>query len=310
MRIAVIDCGTNTFNLLVVDIINQSFENVHSSKIPVKLGEGGINNGFINEVPFQRGIDALLSFKNQISKMEVNVIHAFATSAIRDAKNGMQFKDEALLKTGISISIIDGNKEADLIYEGNKRAVSLTDQASLIMDIGGGSTEFIIGTKEKILWKKSYRLGAARLLDKFKPANPITKDEISNIDNYLASELKDLMEAVIKYQPIELVGSSGAFDSVIELIHGQLRGERFIKSKTEYVVDLDNYLKIANTIIASTIEERRTLKGLVEMRVDMIVISCLLINFVLTKFNLKKMRVSTYSLKEGALNEIIKNLNR
>jgi len=307
MRIAVIDCGTNTFNLLVVDVNNQSFENIHTSKIPVKLGEGGINNGCINAVPFQRGIDALISFKNQIDKIQVNTIHAFATSAIRDAKNGMQFKEEALLKTGITINIIDGNKEADYIYEGNKRAVSLTTNPSLIMDIGGGSTEFIIGTRDKILWKKSYRLGAARLLDKFKPSNPIAQTEIATINNYLAEELKDMIAAVKEFEPKELIGSSGAFDSVIELIHGQYRGERFIKAKTEYVVDLANYFKIADTIIASTIEERRTLKGLVEMRVDMIVISCLLINFVLETLDIKEMRVSTYSLKEGALHEIIQN---
>ena len=307
MRIAVIDCGTNTFNLLIVDVKNQSFENIHSSKIPVKLGEGGINNGCINEVPFQRGIDALISFKNQTEKMKVNGIHAFATSAIRDAKNGIQFKEEALLKTGICISIIDGNKEADYIYEGNKRAVNLTANPSLIMDIGGGSTEFIIGTRDKILWKKSYRLGGARLLDRFKPNNPISLGEILVLNNYLNEQLEDLIIAVKEFGPNELVGSSGAFDSVVELIHGQLRGERFIKSKTEYEVDLDNYFNIAKTIISSTIEERRTLKGLVEMRVDMIVISCLLINFVLETLNIKEMRISTYSLKEGALSEIIQN---
>lgn len=307
MRIAVIDCGTNTFNLMVVEIKNQSFENIYSSKIPVKLGEGGINNGCINEVPFQRGIDALTTFKNHIIKLNVNSVHAFATSAIRDAINGIKFKEEALLKTGISITIIDGNKEAEYIYEGNKRAVSLSQSPSLIMDIGGGSTEFIIGNTDKILWKKSYQLGAARLLDKFKPSNPITQNEITAISNFLKEELAELIAAYKAHQPKELIGSSGAFDSIIELIHGQLRGERFMKEKTEYVVDLSNYFKIASTIVASTIEERRTLKGLVEMRVDMIVISCLLINFVLKTLDIKEMRVSTYSLKEGALSEIIKN---
>lgn len=305
MRIAVIDCGTNTFNLLVVDLERTSFTNVYSSKIPVKLGEGGINQSIINETPFQRGIEALKTFKTKLNTLNVNHIHAFATSAIRDASNGVKFKDKVLQTSGIDIHIIDGNKEADLIYKGNRLAVELTDTASLIMDIGGGSTEFIIGNKEKILWKKSYRLGAARLLERFKPSDPITKSEIEEFNNYLIEQLVELKDAVEKYHPLELVGSSGAFDSVAEMIHSQLNGEPFVKVKTEYEISLENYHHISEKVIASTIAERRAMKGLVEMRVDMMVVSCLLINFIMTTFKLNKIRVSTYSLKEGALCEIM-----
>lgn len=308
MRIAVIDCGTNTFNLLVVEIQNSSFKRIHTSKIPVKLGEGGINNKVIHATPFKRGVDALIKFKNELNKLNVQHIHAFATSAIRDAVNGIDFKNEVLIQSGININIIDGNKEAELIYEGNKLAMDLGKGPSLIMDIGGGSTEFIIGNKEHILWKKSYRLGAARMLEKFNPSDPITEAEIEQINSYLDSELNDLKTMITKYKPIELIGSSGAFDSVVEMIHGQLAGEKFEKEKTEYEVDLKNYTKIAEMVIQSTLAQRKIMKGLVEMRVDMMVVSCLLINFTLQTFNLNKMRVSTYSLKEGALHEIIENI--
>jgi exopolyphosphatase/guanosine-5'-triphosphate,3'-diphosphate pyrophosphatase len=307
MRIAVIDCGTNTFNLLVVEFNNSSFKRIHTSKIPVKLGEGGINQKMINPIPFQRGVDALIKFKNELNKLEVKHIHAFATSAIRDAENGINFKEAVLLQSGIEITIIDGNKEAELIYKGNKLAMDLGNGPSLIMDIGGGSTEFIIGNKHEILWKKSYRLGAARLLEKFKPSDPITEKEIQEINSYLNTELKDLTESIAKYKPVELIGSSGAFDSVVEMIHGQLAGEKFEKEKTEYNVDLNNYYKIAGMVIQSTLAQRKIIKGLIEMRVDMMVVSCLLINFTLQTFNLNKMRVSTYSLKEGALHEIIES---
>ncbi len=170
MRIAVIDCGTNTFNLLVVELQNASFKRIYTSKIPVKLGEGGINNKVIHKIPFKRGVDALVKFKNELNKLAVVEIYAFATSAIRDAENGIDFKKEVLIQSGIEINIIDGNKEAELIYKGNKLAMDLGTGPSLIMDIGGGSTEFIIGNKEHILWKKSYRLGAARMLEKFNPS--------------------------------------------------------------------------------------------------------------------------------------------
>ncbi len=309
MRIAVIDCGTNTFNLLVVDLKKTSFESVHSSKIPVKLGEGGINNSYINAMPFQRGVDALISFKKQINSLNVSQTHAYATSAIRDAKNGIEFKDKVFKESGINLNIIDGNKEADLIYKGNKLAVHLTNSPSLIMDIGGGSTEFIIGNDKEIFWKKSYRLGAARLLEKFKPSDPIISDEINQINTYLLEQLSELTEAVQKYKPCELIGSSGAFDSVVEMIQSELNGEPFIKTKTEYIVENKDYYHISENVIVSTLQQRRNMKGLVEMRVDMIVVSCLLINFVLKNCRINNMRVSTYSLKEGALQEIMQNNN-
>ncbi|MDZ4666212.1 MAG: phosphatase [Bacteroidota bacterium] len=307
MRIAVIDCGTNTFNLLVVELKNSSFTRVHTSKIPVKLGEGGINNKVIQEIPFKRGVDALIKFKKELDKLSVEEVYAFATSAIRDAENGIDFKNEVLNQCGIEINIIDGNKEAELIYKGNKLAMDLGNRPSLIMDIGGGSTEFIIGNKEHILWKKSYRLGAARMLEKFKPSDPITEKEAQEIYSYLNEELSEIKPLIDQFKPVELIGSSGAFDSVVEMIHGQLAGEKFEKEKTEYIVDLNNYHKIAEMVIQSTLAQRKIIKGLVEMRVDMMVVSCLLINFTLQTFNLQKMRVSTYSLKEGALQEIIEN---
>ncbi len=307
MRAAVIDCGTNTFNLLIVDINGTQFNQVFSLKIPVKLGENGINSGIIAEKPFIRGIEAMKVFSEKLRDNNVQKVFAFATSAVRDAKNGILFKDEIFKETGIEIKIIDGNKEADLIYNGNKLAVSLKQTPSLIMDIGGGSTEFIIGNKNGILWKHSYRLGAARLLEKFNPSNPITINEINTINDYLTKELHDLIFAVNEYKPDELIGSSGAFDSVVEMIQVNIKHLPFLNNTTEFPVLLPDYLHISEIINKSTIEERRAMKGLVEMRVDMMVISCLLIDFIFKNFNLKNFRVSTYSLKEGALFEIIHN---
>lgn len=307
MRAAVIDCGTNTFNLLIVDITGMQFKHVFSLKIPVKLGEKGINNGIIAEKPFNRGVEAMRSFSEKLKDNQVQKVYAFATSAVRDAKNGNLFKEEIKKITGIDIRIIDGNKEADLIFKGNKLAVPLKETPSLIMDIGGGSTEFIIGNNNGVLWKHSYRLGAARLLEKFNPSNPITTTEIELINGYLTAELHELFSAVQEFNPDELIGSSGAFDSVVEMIQVNIKNQTFLNNKTEFNVLLPDYLKISEIIKKSTIEERRAMKGLVEMRVDMMVISCLLIDFALENFNLKNFRVSTYSLKEGALFDVIHN---
>ncbi len=302
MKVAVIDLGTNTFNLLIAekDVLG-GFKKISSNRIPVKLGEGSINKGFISEIPFNRGIEALKQFSVIIKEKKAEKVYAFATSAIRSARNGKEFISSAKNQTGIDVEIIDGNREAELIYFGNRKAVKLSDSSSLIMDIGGGSTEFVIATASTILWKQSFLLGAARIIEKINPSDPITKNEISALNTYLKTELQPLFEAAKKFPPSELIGSSGAFDSIVDMMAGEYNTELLSETKTEYPVNLSDYFPLSEKIIASTLKERASIKGLIEMRVDMIVISCLLVNFILKELHLSKLRVSTYSLKEGVL---------
>src|SRR5262245_52307476 len=125
MRIAVIDLGTNTFNLLIADIGAKGHGKVVSDRIPVKLGEGTINSGYISPGPFQRGINALSHYKELIDLHKVDIVRAFATSAIRSASNGAEFVQLAKERFGFSVEVIDGDREAELIYRGVALAVDL-----------------------------------------------------------------------------------------------------------------------------------------------------------------------------------------
>ncbi|MBN8697262.1 MAG: phosphatase [Bacteroidetes bacterium] len=308
MRIAIIDLGTNTFNILIVEVDgNRDTKQLFQTKIPVKLGEGGINKGFIAPIPFQRGIDALVQYKLIIEEYSVDKTFAFATSAIRSANNGIDFVNIAKEKTGIEVQVISGDKEAELIYYGVRSAVKMSNDTSLIIDIGGGSTEFIIANKDQIFWKQSFLLGAARLLEIFNPSDPITDKEIETIKNYLRQELQSLLDAVKKYPITELIGSSGSFDSLAEMIAHRFYTPEILKNITEYEFKLDDCSAIYDIIIKSTKAERTAMKGLVLMRVDMMVISSILVHFVLSELETKKMRLSTYSLKEGVLWEVMNN---
>ncbi len=304
MNFAVIDLGTNTFNLLISEKLDDNtFSKIFNTKIAVKLGEGTINNGYIDDIPYQRGIDALKKYNEYIIQFNVEQVYAFGTSALRTASNGKEFIKDAKLICGIDIELIDGEEEADLIYYGNKMAVKMGDEISLIMDIGGGSTEFILANNRQIFWKQSFMLGAARLLCKFKPSNPITKNEIELFNSYLSSELQPLFDAIKQFKPTELIGSSGAFDSVAEMICQQFNEPELCREMSEHNISLEYYHKIYDLIIASTLEERLKTKGLIEMRADMMVISMLLIDFIVKNFEVHKIRVSDYSLKEGVISK-------
>lgn len=311
MKIAIIDIGTNTFKMMIVRLTEEgTYKTIFKEKIPVKLGEGGINNQMIAHTPFLRGIKALKTLKETIDRFAVDQIQAFATSAIRSAKNGKDFVRKAKIESGIDIQIISGDREAELIYYGVRQALNLGTEKVLIMDIGGGSTEFIIADQEKIWWKHSFDLGAARLLEEVNPSEPITKNEIKKLKEYLKDELLLLFGAVELHSIKTLVGSSGSFDSLAEMIFYKFNTAENPLIKTEYTFDLKNFENIYKLIIESDIEQRMKMKGLALMRVEMIVVAVIMIRFVFKKLNLENMRLSTYSLKEGMLFEVMRNLNK
>ena len=199
MPLAIIDCGTNTFHLLIVEAkANGKFKIIFKTKAVVKLGEAGITKRFISAAPFERGLSALKSFAVKIKEYQAEQIYAFATAALRKAKNGKEFIALAEKQTRIKIELISGSREAELIYYGVREAVNMQEQTSLIVDIGGGSTEFIIANQRKIFWKHSYELGAALLLEKFKPSDPITESELGEIHTYLQQTLVPLFTACKK----------------------------------------------------------------------------------------------------------------
>ncbi len=306
MKLAVIDCGTNTFNLLIVEVISRTaYRKIYHTRVPVKLGEISVNHNHISEIPFNRGLDALASFSERIKAEGISNVLAFATSAIRDGDNGPLFVETARERFGLHIQVIDGEREAELIYSGIRGAVKLNQSISLIMDIGGGSTEFILANASGILWKHSFNIGAARLLNKFAPSDVLTVREAAAITHYLSEELSLLKKATTQWPPVELIGSSGAFESFIEMIHGEMDGPPFDGETTEYSLPIASYTALSRKVKNSSLEQRKNFKGLIPMRVDMIVICCLMVDFVLHEFNLKQLRISTYSLKEGAMLDFI-----
>jgi len=309
VKIAIIDIGTNTFKLMIARIQEDgTVVIIDKEKIPVKLGEGGINNDIIAHTPFQRGIKAMITHKEKIDRFQVDEVRAFATSAIRSAKNGKEFVQKVKVETGINIEIISGDREAELIYFGVRNALEIGNEKALIMDIGGGSTEFIIADGNRIYWKHSFDLGAARLLEVINPSEPITKGEIKQLKLYLKEQLALLWGACEIYQVKTLIGSSGSFDSLSEMIYYKFNTEENPLIKTEYHFDLKNFEIIYEILMNSTIEKRFKMKGLAAMRVEMIVVAVIMIKYVFKKLKLKEMRLSTYSLKEGILYDYLQTL--
>jgi exopolyphosphatase/guanosine-5'-triphosphate,3'-diphosphate pyrophosphatase len=177
----------------------------------------------------------------------------------------------------------------------------------LILDIGGGSNEFIIADKNNIYWKKSYPLGVARLLAKFKPSDPISIEEIEFISNYLEERLSDLFEEIKKHKISTLVGASGSFETIAAMIRAD---DPNFESETGTVpesvnIDLADFENLYQKLINSTLKERKQMKGLESMRLEMIVVATLIVKFILQKLKLQRLIQSNFALKEGVIYEVL-----
>lgn len=306
MRAAILDLGTNTFNLLIVDIISGGhFKEVFFDRIPVKLGEKGITAGTIAPAAFERGLQALTRHYKNILDHKVDEIHAYATSAIRDAANGNEFLNTVEERFRFRPQVITGKKEAELIYHGVLLAYPVPEhQNVLIMDIGGGSTEFILAGKSRLLWKKSFNLGAARLLEMFRPSDPVEINEVEEIVYYLKSELQPLIEAGSIYNPEILIGSSGAFDTFADLVRNGMPADRSQANKY-FSLPLQDFSELHRALLSSTLQERINMPGMPEFRAEMIVLAAILTQFVLDNLPVKQLVQTFYALKEGVVWELM-----
>ncbi len=216
-RVAIIDCGTNTFNLLVKEKVEGKWKTLFKTKLPVKLGAGGFSENVLMPNRMARGLDALYSYKNVIDSLEVKDVRVFATSAVREASNGNEFVAKVKKHLNFDMEVISGDREAELIFEGVVQTTEEIKEDFLIMDIGGGSTEFIFVRDQKPLWRKSYLLGVSRIHGMLNPASRINQDDVNRLRTHLNKELLDLI-SFLKENPVRvLVGSSGSFDTLFDM---------------------------------------------------------------------------------------------
>ncbi len=293
----VIDLGTNTFHLLIIEKIpNGKFHEIFRKRVFVKLASEGIDT--IGTAPFQRGLDTLSDFSKTLKKHSVKNIRAIGTAALRTASNGTDFVQVVLRETGIQIELIDGKEEARLIYQGVKQAFPIGKEKVLIMDIGGGSVEFIIANQSGIQWSQSFPIGVAVLFKSFHKKDPISTTEIQRINTCLTQKLEPLFTALERHSVDQLIGASGTFD-VLELF---LAKEN--KSSLYATIPISSYKDFSKKIINTTVAERLANQQLPDSRADLIVVALVLIDFIVEITKTSTINTSAYAMKEGILAEM------
>jgi exopolyphosphatase/guanosine-5'-triphosphate,3'-diphosphate pyrophosphatase len=303
MRIAVIDLGTNTCNILIAEINSTGYKILHQSKQLVKLGDGNIKENNISDDATRRAIQSFQIHKKIIEPFNVNVVRAIGTSAIRSAENKIEFLEQLSENSGWLVKVISGEKEAELIFKGVLLAIGQFEAPTIILDIGGGSNELILAQNKEMLWKESQPTGMARVINQFELSNPIQSDEIKSLQNYFSEAHKNAFQKCKAENVKSLIGCSGAFDTIADIIDSVNPGE---KQRTTQKIEINDFYSIYNKLLQTTREQRLAMKGMDFVRVDLIVPAVILIARLVEEIGITEIIQTDFALREGVLFEIMK----
>ncbi|MDR8390652.1 Ppx/GppA family phosphatase [Aliifodinibius sp. S!AR15-10] len=304
-RIAAIDLGTNSFHAVIVDIYpDGSFRTVDKLKEMVILAEKGLGD-ILSEDAMDRGLAALKKIKILCDNQGVEEILAYATSAIREARNGGEFIQRMIDEVQVKALAISGKIEAELIGHAVQHGISLDEKPVLMVDIGGGSVEFIIANNKEFFYSTSKKVGVARMAAQFVSTDPISKKEKKKLRNHFKQELSELFEAAEKHGIDTIIGSSGTMENIGQMIANR----NSISTKmtlNELQFSSKSYKKFYKDFINRDHDDRLGEKGLDDKRVDIIAPGLVLLRLLTKKLNIQDIKISESALREGMILQYIK----
>lgn len=293
----VIDIGTNSIRMLTVKLENGNV--ISSNKIleMTRIGEGVDKTKMLSSAAINRSIDALKKFKKQALSEGIDDIKAIATSAVRDALNKDEFLNRAKLEIDLDIEVISGEKEAELGFAGVISGIDREVKNVLVIDIGGGSTEFIIGNRQGIKYAKSLNVGAVRMTDKHITTDPISDEEMENLTYDIRNIISEIIDDIKDINIDEVVGIGGTA-TTLAAVAQQL--EHYDRTKVHsYELTLEEIDSMINRFKSEDNNRRKKIKGLQAKRSDIILAGSQILYEILASLSLKSIRISEYDNLEG-----------
>ncbi|MFP4368270.1 MAG: HD domain-containing protein [Bacteroidota bacterium] len=297
--IAAVDVGTNSFHLVIASVNQKGMLKIISrDKEMVRLGSSGKDMKYLLPESIERGVNTLSNF-NKIAKSYNAITKAVATSAVREAKNREDFTSRVYEETGIDIEVVSGNEEGRLIYIGAIHALPIYNNKALLIDIGGGSTETIVGKKGEILYVNSEKLGAIRMTTRFFDGAISSREGIKKCREYILGEWSTKLEKIKKTGFDTVVGTSGTIQTLAGMV---------LTANNKPVPDIINginvsaeeILKVIKKVITTdTPEDRAKIPGMDSKRADIIVGGAIILEQIIKYLDIKKILISSYALREG-----------
>lgn len=291
MILAAIDIGSNAARLLITEALvykdgNVDYTKLNLLRVPLRLGFDVFDKGYITEEKKQKLIDTLKAYKLLMDIYKVEGLKACATSAMRDATNGKEILAEVKRETGISIQIISGQEEANVIYETHIAENLSTNKSYLYVDVGGGSTEVTLFAHDHIVFKESFNIGTIRLLH-----DQVTDEHWEHMKWYLKTHTKD-------YQPVEAIGSGGNINKIFSISKKKEGKPLPLELLKDYHKELSN----------TTVEERKHLYQFRSDRADVIVPALQIYIAVMRWANADEIYVPKIGLADGLVKILYKEI--
>ncbi len=306
--VGIIDLGSNSARLMIAHLEpGKTPAVVLQVKFMVRLGENSFESKQLQEPAILRTIDVLKSFAETCKQYNVTSIQAIATAAVRRADNGKDFVQRVLKETGIQLNVVSGHEEARLIYLGVSSGLPHTFGLRIFIDIGGGSTELIVGHSLEYLFLDSLSLGCVMLTNRFMSENKgkVRPQEFEKMKEYVRQTSAHAFQSLVEYNLVEVVASSGTAIALLEL--SQKLDLPVKPSSDPNVLSLESLREVSRYVCTLTSEERENLPGLSNRRAEVLVAGSAILLTLLEQLGLKKITISHQNLQHGALADYIKN---
>ncbi|HEY8546205.1 MAG TPA: Ppx/GppA phosphatase family protein [Acidimicrobiales bacterium] len=301
--LAAVDLGTNSIHLVVARVEGSRFEVIEREREMVRLGTPSASDDEMRRLDaaaVDRAVDALKRFR-QLASVSTDRLRIVATSAVREAENRGELLARVRDEVGVEVEVISGFEEARLIHLGVLQALPVFDDRLLVVDIGGGSTEVVVGRRGDVLTSRSFKLGAIRLTQRFFPGGEVVKGSVKACRSFVRSTIATFARGVRATGWDVAAGSSGTIGSVFEMAAARRDGPR-PRTFNNFAIGRDEVEAVVRELVARrTPEERRELSGLDDRRADIIVAGALILEQVLAELGIEELRFSDYALREGVL---------
>ena len=309
VRRAVIDVGTNSVKLLVADVTGGSVRPVLEESRQTRLGQGFYETRVLQPAAIAHTATAVAEFARTAREKNSATLRVLATSAARDAMNPQDLTDAIERVADLKTEIISGAREAALVFRGVATGTVLADAPLLLLDVGGGSTEFILGHGAKKTFAHSFPLGTVRLMEQFPVSDPPSDAEFRAardwVKNLFDAEVWPLLEPALQREKksgaVQLVGTGGT-TSILARIEKKL--DRFDRDKIEStVLSFAQVVAHRKNLWHRPLAERREIPGLPKLRADVILTGVLIYEAVMAEFDFTELHISTRGLRFAAVME-------
>ena len=305
-NVAFMDIGTNSIRMMIARINpDRSFAVLTRQKETIRLGDGEFDNGIIKPDAIERAVSVCRNFAAMAQSFGVEDTIAVATSALRDAENSKYIIDRIKEESGINVRIASGEEEARLIYLGVSRGYKIEGN-SLFIDIGGGSTELVVGDNVNPVYLESLKLGAIRLLmlNQSGRSGKVSLKQSDKIREHVLDLSRTSAREIKKLKPAKAYGSSGTIQNLLQLA---LKLNGYSGKQNEDILCLKDIKHVIKMLCSFTLKERMNVPGLNPGRADIIIPGAIILETIMRELDIDEIQVSKRELRDGLLVDYIEN---